>query len=446
MISFAKTLPRAGVALPGAPPREGAPLLVRASRLVLPCRMSRLEQSQPLVEPGTWVDPGQALSRPVGLSARPLRAPLRGRVEALATRPVTLPSTFAHGAGPLPLPCVELGELDFATPQEGAWRHLEGPALRARLACMGLEGDEGLPLDLELDLLPTGSRLVLQALSQSPALDALLLEAGSARLEAAVAALGRLRDLRELVLLHAPAQREAASRLVARLSSLLPAKAHAVAGGHPWNQGRVALCSAGLPFPTARRPLASQGILLCTVGRLLALEAHLGHSGAGPFPLEVQSWRGTRHLPEPDGAPVVVELWPGTPLQDLLLALGWDPLDPQHVVLDGHPLTASPLLDPAQPLLPGHHSLGRLPRKALPRWSEGPCISCGQCLDICPVRLTPVRLARLVEEGRTADARRLGLEDCLQCGLCTWTCPSRLELGHSLRKGLHQLREARHGA
>lgn len=439
-------MPRAGVALPLAPAWEGERVQVRPTRLVLPLRLTRLEQSEAVVRVGDKVHAGQILSRPLGIGARGLRSPLGGRVEALSVRPVSLPSIFAQAAGPLPLPCVELGGLDFSAPREGAWRHLEGHALRERLSGMGLEGEEGLPLDLELDLLPPGSRLVIMALSQAPALDAALLEVESARLEAAVAALCRLRDLRDAMVLHAPSRRESASRLVARLSSLLPAKAHSVAGGHPWSQGRLALCAAGLPFPSPRRTLASQGVLVCGLGRLLAIEGQLSQACPGPFPIEVQSWRGTRHLPEAAGSSVLAEVWPGTPLRDLLTALGRDPHHARELVLDGHPLTASPLLDPDQPLLPGHLALGFLPDPALPSWAEGPCISCGQCLDICPLRLTPVRLARLVEEGRVGDARRLGLESCVDCGLCSWICPSRLELGHSLRKGRHLLREARHGA
>jgi len=426
---------------------EGTPLQVRATRLLLPLRLGRLSQSQSAVQVGQRVEPGQFLSTPLGTGARPLPSPVHGRVSALPVTPVTLPGGAGRLVGPLPLPCVELRELSFPeAPAAEAWRQLEGPALRERVNVQGLEGEEGLALDLELELLPKGARLVVLAQSPAPALDSALLEHEGARLSSAVAALCRLRSFGEALILHAPVDRESASRLAARLESLLPARLQAVGGGHAWTHARLALCAAGLPYASARRTLATQGYLVCSLTRLLLVEEELRCGAPGPFPLQIQAWRGTRHLPEADGPPRLVELWPGTPLGELLSALGRDPSQEDELVLDGSPLEGTPLLDPAQPLLPGLRLISLIPRSSLPHAAEGPCISCGQCLDICPVHLTPVRLARLVEEGRVTDACRLGLEDCVDCGLCSWTCPSRLELGHSLRKGLHQVWEGRHGA
>ncbi len=52
------------------------------------------------------------------------------------------------------------------------------------------------------------------------------------------------------------------------------------------------------------------------------------------------------------------------------------------------------------------------------------CISCGACLDICPINANPY-LAYLNQEKIT----------CLNCGLCTYICPAYIELRKYLKKG-----------
>ena len=57
-----------------------------------------------------------------------------------------------------------------------------------------------------------------------------------------------------------------------------------------------------------------------------------------------------------------------------------------------------------------------------------PCIRCGRCSAICPERLDPDTLFRLVERGLTARALALGLEACTVCGSCGYVCPARIPL------------------
>jgi electron transport complex protein RnfC len=366
-------------------------------------------------------------------------------VARVSTRLLSLPAARGGApAGPLPLPCVELDELEpRGAGQTRAWRQLEPEALLALLRPWGLPGEGGLPLDLELELLPASSRLLL--LAASPALPLLdhLLESAPAAAAAAVAALCRLHAFREAVLLRGPAGREGAGRLAALLEKILPVRVVALEQGHPWDHPRLAARAAGCPLPDPARPLAAQGLLALGLDRLWDLEARLaGEWPLAPFWLLVQRLEPRRGLPAASWQRLC-QVWPGTPLGELLSALGLDPAE--ELALAGSPLEASPLLDPESPLLPGLRQLSLLPVGDLPAGGAEACISCGQCLDICPVRLAPLRLARLVEERRLPEARELGLPHCLDCGLCTWICPSRVELGHHLRRGRLELEEARLG-
>ena len=57
-----------------------------------------------------------------------------------------------------------------------------------------------------------------------------------------------------------------------------------------------------------------------------------------------------------------------------------------------------------------------------------PCIRCGLCSEVCPERLGPDVLFRLVERNLRERAMKLGLGDCTVCGSCGYICPARVPL------------------
>ena len=68
-----------------------------------------------------------------------------------------------------------------------------------------------------------------------------------------------------------------------------------------------------------------------------------------------------------------------------------------------------------------------------------PCIRCGQCVDVCPVALSPLQLLHDIEAERLPLARTHGLLDCTECGRCDPVCPSRIPLPELFRNGKHAL-------
>lgn len=63
---------------------------------------------------------------------------------------------------------------------------------------------------------------------------------------------------------------------------------------------------------------------------------------------------------------------------------------------------------------------------------ETPCINCGRCVEVCPSRIIPSRLAdhaiRLNEE---AFVGLHGLE-CVECGSCSYVCPAKRPLKQAI--------------
>ena len=54
---------------------------------------------------------------------------------------------------------------------------------------------------------------------------------------------------------------------------------------------------------------------------------------------------------------------------------------------------------------------------------ERDCISCGRCIEVCPVGLMPTLYPRYVKAGRYEGARDNYVECCIECGACAYACP-----------------------
>ena len=61
------------------------------------------------------------------------------------------------------------------------------------------------------------------------------------------------------------------------------------------------------------------------------------------------------------------------------------------------------------------------------------CINCGKCVEVCPERLVPSRLAKMADHGDAAGFEKwYGLE-CIECGSCSFICPAKRPLAQSIR-------------
>ena len=57
--------------------------------------------------------------------------------------------------------------------------------------------------------------------------------------------------------------------------------------------------------------------------------------------------------------------------------------------------------------------------------NEKECINCGKCVNICPVRLSPILIKNT---NNTKILEKLNPDKCVNCGLCSYICPSKIDL------------------
>ncbi len=63
----------------------------------------------------------------------------------------------------------------------------------------------------------------------------------------------------------------------------------------------------------------------------------------------------------------------------------------------------------------------------------GPCINCGRCVEVCPGRVVPSRLADYAEHfDEEAFLANYGME-CCECGCCSYVCPAKRPLTQQIK-------------
>ncbi len=72
-----------------------------------------------------------------------------------------------------------------------------------------------------------------------------------------------------------------------------------------------------------------------------------------------------------------------------------------------------------------------------------PCLRCGACVHVCPMKLVPVTVEKLVMNEKISMAVDMGLNDCIECGSCAYVCPSKRQLVHYFKFGKYLAAQAR---
>jgi len=129
----------------------------------------------------------------------------------------------------------------------------------------------------------------------------------------------------------------------------------------------------------------------------------------------------------------------GTPLRALVDYCGGIEGEASEVILGG------PMMGISQPDLdfPLTKGTNCVLVKESRQIREQDCISCGQCLEVCPMRLMPTLLAKYAKAGRYGDCKENYIDDCFECGACAYVCPANIPLVQYIKVAKSELAKRR---
>jgi electron transport complex protein RnfC len=124
----------------------------------------------------------------------------------------------------------------------------------------------------------------------------------------------------------------------------------------------------------------------------------------------------------------------GMAISDILARQGLNPKT-RKVVLGGPMMgLALPAID--LPVVKG--TSGILAMVKMPNFMPGPCIRCGRCIEVCPLRGMAAEMVAAIEANDVEQYEHLHILDCMECGTCTFACPARRPIVHHIKKAKAQ--------
>lgn len=122
----------------------------------------------------------------------------------------------------------------------------------------------------------------------------------------------------------------------------------------------------------------------------------------------------------------------GMNYRELIDAAGGFKNEPEKIVCGG-PMMGFAIFDLDVPTTKTSTALLCLSRDEVSAMEPGPCINCGRCVEVCPGRVVPSRLADDAEHfEEEAFLKHNGME-CCECGCCSFICPAKRPLTQEIK-------------
>ena len=122
----------------------------------------------------------------------------------------------------------------------------------------------------------------------------------------------------------------------------------------------------------------------------------------------------------------------GTSYQELIDAAGGFREQPEKIICGG-PMMGFAMFELNVPTTKTSTALLALTKDEVSAMEPGPCINCGRCVEVCPGRVIPSRLADYAERfDEEAFLENNGME-CCECGCCSFICPAKRPLTQEIK-------------
>ena len=429
-----------GLRLP-AHKRESSTELIKVvpipSRLVLPIEQHVGAPAQPVVGVGDRVLKGQLVATPDGELGAPVHASSSGTVTAIEQWPVS--RRFGETA-----PCIviECDGKDTASPSAAAadYRKLDPAELLQRILDGGIVGLGGAVFPTAQKLMQARTcdidYLVLNGVECEPYIscDDVLMRECAAEILSGAQILMHALQVNACLLAVESDKPEALLRLGQVLAELGDERIvlKQVPSVYPsGGEDQLVQLVTGREVPSGGLP-TDAGCVVQNVGTAAAVHDWIVNNE--PLISRVTTVTG-------DGVntPVNIRARIGTPVQDLIAFAGGYTDRATHLIIGG-PMTGKSVNTDEVPLVKASNCI--LAVSGTPgAGDELPCIRCGECALVCPVRLLPQQLLWHARADDDKKLRDFGLTDCIECGCCDLVCPSHIPLTADFRRAKGRIRE-----
>ncbi len=139
-----------------------------------------------------------------------------------------------------------------------------------------------------------------------------------------------------------------------------------------------------------------------------------------------------------DEVPVMVKARIGTPVKDVLDAVGIQTSNGDMVIFGGL-MAGKAIYTEDMPVLADTDAILVQDNKQIVMSDDGQCVNCGECVRACPVNVPVNMLVRFLSSGLYEDAAEMyDLHSCIECGLCNYVCVARIPVFHHIMLGKYE--------
>ena len=128
----------------------------------------------------------------------------------------------------------------------------------------------------------------------------------------------------------------------------------------------------------------------------------------------------------------------GTPISTFFALEGLEPEEGDSVIVGGV-MRGSAVASLERGIGKWDEAVSLARKGSRPSLEDNPCIGCGACVSVCPMRLRPNMLSRYAEFEMYESCRKEYIEVCIECGMCGYICPACRPMQQHFRIVKHRL-------
>lgn len=125
-------------------------------------------------------------------------------------------------------------------------------------------------------------------------------------------------------------------------------------------------------------------------------------------------------------------VYTGICYEDLIEASGGFRETPGKII-SGGPMMGFALFDTKVPVTKSSSAITAFLKDSVSEVAASACINCGCCVEACPARLLPSRLADASEHFDDGKFVELNGMECVECGCCSYVCPAKRHLTQEIK-------------